>query len=155
MIKNNHGAEENSKKEHGARKKSWSKRKNKKGAGSTEKLKRSKENRGSMLLAPPPVPYSFQYFASCSFLTLFLAPFSFLVLHAPFYFFLLLLDFFLLPASFSKEFCSAPCSYLSFLLLVAPGLPFIQLLPASLSISLLAPCSFVSHRACSLLRDYP
>ncbi len=99
-------------------------------------------------------PCPFYNFPSCSLLfsifcplllsRFFPAPFSFFC--APCSFFI----FPLAPCSFFK-FSTDPCSFLPFLVLLAPGLH----LSAPLPILRLAPCSFVSNRACSLLRDYP
>ena len=90
--------------------------------------------------------WSFWTFFSCSFFiypcSLLLAPCLFLLLH----FFLLhapVQNFPLLHASF-LAFFYAPCSRIDICLLTAP-----------LSISGLAPCSFVPYRACSLPQNYP
>ena len=67
-------------------------------------------------------PHSFKFFATCTFFTFFLDPFSFF--YAPCSF----LIFLLAPGFFSCSmllFRISPCSFLSFLVLLAPELSFV------------------------------
>ena len=100
-----------------------------------------------MLLAPftlcPLAPCSFQFFAPCSFLTLFHAHFSFFFTPCSF------LIFFLAPGFFSCSMLLIRIFLCSMLLFVIFGAPcygiIICLLPAPLPILWLAPSSFVSN----------
>ncbi len=114
-----------------------------------------------MLHAPftisPLAPFSLNFFAPCFFFTFFLFHFS--MVPAPFYFFLLLHDFCLAPYSF-LEFSPAPCSFLSSLWLLAPGLTFVCslllylfhcLLLAPLCQTGVAPCSGITPNMGSMV----
>ena len=97
-----------------------------------------------------PAPFNFPPFA----------PFS--LFHCSFFIFLCSMVLFNF-SSYSRMFFMSHTPFWNFPLLHAPfyhfGAPctriIICLLPAPLPILWLAPCSFESNRACSLLQDYP